>query len=472
MGAKGQILSLDFGTSSIKGGLIDGEGRLTAWQHEGLLDSAAADLAHWQPRLWLTGFAQIVARMRRSGLLDNRALRAIVLSGNGPTVVPVDRRGLSLGESLLWVDRRTLRASETSSFYLPKIAWIKEKQSELYEQTGAFLSFPEYLNLYLSGEQATITPSEEFREYIWTDEQLQAFGLDVRKFPPFVRIGERIGTVTRRAGEELGLPEGLPVIAGGSDFLMSLLGTAAVVPGRTCDRAGTSEGINHCVEAPISSPRIRCLPHAVAGLYNAAGILASTGRIFEWFRDISGQHGKDYREMMQEIVALGHDRPTPFFFPSLHTGEVWEFDDAIFAELNPEHRAPEMGRAVVESIGFGVRDLIESLESSGCRVELVRACGGQARNEIWNQMKADITGKTIAVPAVVDAELVGNACAGMVGLGDFSSLAEASEALVRLQEHYEPRGEEHARYSEEYRVYEEICRRMVEVVSASGGGVR
>jgi xylulokinase len=203
-------------------------------------------------------------------------------------------------------------------------------------------------------------------------------------------------------------------------------------------------------------------------LYNAAGILASTGRIFEWFRDISGQQGKDYREMMGEIVGLGHERSIPFFFPSFHTGEVWEFSNAVFAGLDPEHRAPEMGRAVVESIGFGVRDLIETLERNGCRIEELRACGGQARNEIWNQMKADITGKAVVVPEVVDAELIGDACAGLVGLRDFSSLAEASEELVRLQQTFEPSLEEHRRFTDEYLVYEDMCRRVVGIARASG----
>ncbi len=466
----GHVLCLDFGTSSIKGGLIDASGRLEVWERESLLADPAADLAHWQPGVWTRGFKRIVERMKRSGLFTGAGLRAIVLSGNGPTVVPVDRRGLPLGEALLWVDTRAVRTVETSSFFLPKISWIKVNEPKVYDEAGAFLSFPEFMNLYLTGEQATITPSEGFKEFIWTEEQIGSAGLDPRKFPRFVRIGERVGSVGRNASSDLGLPEGLPVIAGGSDFLMSLLGTATVVPGRTCDRAGTSEGINHCIANPVRNERVRCLPHVIDGLYNAAGILSSTGRSFEWFRDISGQHGKDYREMMSEIVAVGHSRSTPRFFPSLHTGEVWEFADAIFAELNPEHRAPEMGRAVVESIGFGVRNLIESLEKSGCSIGSLRACGGQARNEIWNQMKADITGKPIVVPEVVDAELVGDACAGLVGLGDFSSLTEASGALVRLRQTFEPNPDEHRRFTEEYLVYEEICRRMVAVAEASNRG--
>lgn len=461
-----RILCADFGTSSIKAGVIDERGRLIAWAHESLVDDPRASLARWDPAIWIDHFAAAVGELSRAGGFARKSeLAAVVLSGNGPTVVPLGADGKAAGEASLWIDRRELRAAKGPSFYLPKIEWIRRNRAELYERTRTFLPFPEYINFLLTGEPAAIIPSGEFIPYLWSPEEVSDYGIDAEKLPPFVTIGEPVGVVGARGEALSGLPKGLPVIAGGSDFLMALVGTGAVAPGRTCDRAGTSEGINHCIAHAIRSERVRCLPHAIPGLYNAAGILASTGRIFEWFRSISGQRGKSYQLMLEEILAVGHDARIPYFFPSLRVGETWEFSDAVFSRLEPEDGPAEMGRAVVESIGFAVRDLVETLERHGCRIEQLRACGGQARNPLWNQMKADITGREIATPEIIDAELLGDACAGMVGVGERRSLVEAAEAMVRLEQIYRPRSEEHRRFTETYDRYRDLRRRVVRAVA-------
>jgi len=465
-----RLLCVDFGTSSIKAGVIDEEGRLRGWAHESLLDDPRADLVRWDPGLWSSHLKAAIEQLRAAGAIGAAGggdLAAVVVSGNGPTIVPVGASGEPLSEAFLWIDRRELRPSRGASFYLPKVEWIRRNRPELYEKTASFLPFPEYLNFVLTGEKSAIVPSEEFVPYVWSGQEIAAAGLDGEKFPPFVRIGERIGRVTARGGEASGLPKGLPVVAGGSDFLMALVGTAAVAPGRTCDRAGTSEGINHCSSRPVRSERVRCLPHVIPGLYNAAGILASTGRIFEWFRTISGQREKSYQTMLEEILAVDHKARIPYFFPSLRIGETWEFSDAVFSQLEAEHGPAEMGRAVVQSIGFAVRDLIETLERHSCRIEQLRACGGQARNPLWNQMKADITGREIATPEIIDAELLGDACAGLVGLGERSSLADAAEGLVRIKTVYRPRPEEHERFGEAYERYRDLRRRVLRAVASA-----
>jgi len=464
-----RLLCVDFGTSSIKAGVVGGDGQLLGWAHESLLDDPRADLVRWEPGLWISHLKAAIEKLQAAGAVgpgDGGDLAAVIVSGNGPTIVPVGATGEALSEAFLWIDRRELRPIHGTSFYLPKVEWIRRHRPDLYERTASFLPFPEYLNFLLTGEKVAIVPSEEFVPYVWSEQEIAASRFDRGKFPPFVRIGERIGKVTARGAAASGLPKGLPVVAGGSDFLMALVGTAAVVPGRTCDRAGTSEGINHCSARLVRSDRVRCLPHAIPGLYNAAGILASTGRIFEWFRAISGQREKPYQTMLEEILAVDHNARIPFFFPSLRIGETWEFSDAVFSQLEPEHGPAEMGRAVVQSIGFAVRDLIETLEHHSCRIEQLRACGGQARNPLWNQMKADITGKEIATPEIIDAELLGDACAGLVGLGDRSSLAEAAEGLVRIKTIYLPRREEHERFGEAYERYRDLRRRVLRAVAS------
>jgi len=449
------ILAVDIGTTAMKGGLVTSEGELVAYHRVTYWEKTRQDYHSWDPKVWVEALREIVASVG-----GYQRISAVAISGHGPTVIPVDAEGRVLFYALLWMDKRNLRQEGTKSFFLPKIAWFRQHQPELYEKTKWFLSCPEYLNYFLTGEALTVTPSQEFVPYIWQGDDWKAYGLDPEKLPPFVKMGGLVGAVTAQASRFIGIPAGVPVVAAGSDFLVALVGAGAVVPGRTCDRAGTSEGINHCALAPVADKRLRTLPHAVEGLYNISGILSSTGRLFEWLRRITGQSERSYREILQEIENLPLDRSRPYFFPSFERNGDFEFAQGGFLELHPDHTREDMGRAVVESIAFGIRRVLEALEESGCPVDEMRVTGGQARNVIWNQLKADITGKRILVPEIEDAELLGSAACALVYQKEFLGLREASDELVKVRAVFNPRAERLGVYDELYAAYRDYGKTM------------
>jgi xylulokinase len=444
------ILAVDIGTTAMKGGLISPEGELIAYHRVTYWEKTRQDYHAWDPKVWVEALREIVASVG-----GYQRISAVAVSGHGPTVIPVDAEGRVLFYALLWMDKRALRQEGTKSFFLPKIAWFLQNQPELYQRTKWFLSCSEYLNFFLTGEALTVTPSKEFIPYIWHGADWRAYGLDYHKLPPFVTMGEKVGCVSAQASTFTGIPSGVPVVAAGSDFLVALVGAGAVEPGRTCDRAGTSEGINHCCSRPASDPRLRTLPHAIAGLYNISGILSSTGRLFEWLRRITGQSESSYREILQGIENLSLDRSRPYFFPSFERNGDFEFARGGFLELHPDHTREDMGRAVIESIAFGIRRVLEALADNGCAVEEMRVTGGQARNVIWNQLKADITGKRILVPEIEDAELLGGAACALVGQGEFTDLRSASAELVKVRAVFNPRAERVTVYDELYAAYRE-----------------
>jgi xylulokinase len=445
------ILAIDVGTTAMKGGLVSPEGELLAYHRVAYWEKTHQNYHSWDPGVWVEALREIVASVG-----GYQRIAAVAISGHGPTVIPVGLDGKCLYYALLWLDKRNLRQEGTTSFFLPKIAWFKKNEPELYEKTKWFLSCAEFMNYSLTGVAATVTPSQEFIPYIWSGADWRAYGLDYRKLPPFVRMGEKVGEVHQEASFFTGIPVGVPVVASGSDFLASLLGSGAVYPGRTCDRAGTSEGINFCSAVRVVHPGLRTLPHAIEGLYNVSGILSSTGRLFEWMRRITGQSERPYRDILQEIENLPLERPRPYFLPSFEKNGDFEFARGGILELNPEQSREDLGRAVVESIGFGVREILETLASQGCQVDELRVTGGQARNVIWNQLKADMTGVRVVVPEIEDAELLGSASCALVWQGAFPSIREASDALVRIRAVFNPRPERHLRYDElyaEYRAY-------------------
>jgi xylulokinase len=468
----GMVLVFDIGTSAVKGGLVNEAGRLVAGAGCPVDPLATSDPRFHEvdPLQWLEGVRQVASRLlaRHPG----QVLCAVV-SGNGPTLVPADAGGQPTCPAINWLDRRAIEESRLigeatgsyvdPSFFLPKAYWIHRRRPEIYAATRWFFSCPEYIDFMLTGNAHTVLPSAPFSRYIWTEEAIGRLGMDRDKFPPFVPPGAAVGRVARAAAARLGVPAGLPVIAGGPDFIMSLLGTATVRPGRVCDRGGSSEGVNLCARAPVEDRRLLVLPHIVSGLYNISGLISTTGQALDWFRRVTGRRGRRPDACLEEIGRAPAGAARLLFLPYL-AGErspLWDpHARGCFLGLTLKHTGRELGRAVVESVGYAIRDVLEVMGENGLAVEEMRVSGGQARSPVWNRIKADITGRRILEPAVHDSELVGDACLGFSALAGDPDLAAAAERLVRIRRVHEPDPRLRPLYDEMFGLYREAYDRL------------
>jgi xylulokinase len=250
------------------------------------------------------------------------------------------------------------------------------------------------------------------------------------------------------------------VVAGGPDFIMSILGTASVQPGRVCDRVGTSEGVNLCWSAPVRDPRLLCFPHVVRGAYNVAAMMSSSGASLEWAsRSLSEKPG-DVDALLREVQAVAAGAGGLLFLPFLAAERfpVWDpRTRGAFVGLALEHGRREMARAVVESTGYAVRTVLAAMESAGCQPTELRVAGGQARSAAWCQVRADVTGRKVLVPEQDEPDLVGGACVALAGLEDFESPAAAAESLVRIEKTYAPDAGRAGVYAELFTAFTRAC---------------
>ncbi|HEY9593756.1 MAG TPA: FGGY-family carbohydrate kinase [Spirochaetia bacterium] len=463
------ILAYDIGTTFLKAALVSIDGKIIARAQVPVrqVGSVTADRHECDANTWLTAMAVVTAQL---GLRDRERIRAVVVSANGPTLVAVDAAGDPLDFAMSWMDRRAEEEADLiseftdapldASFYLPKALWIMRHRPELYERTRWFLPCAEYVSFFLTGNAVRIIPTGLFKEFFWNEGAVPHIRLDAEKLPPFVDIGEHVGSVRAEAEETLGIPAGLPVIAGGPDFIMSILGAGATEPGRICDRAGTSEGVNLCWSAPVHDRRLLCFPHIARGLFNVSAMISSSGLALDWAARTLGPDNGGIDALVKEasFAAPGAGRLLflPFLIPERFP--IWNPDiRGAYLGLTLEHGKREMMRAVVESTGFAVRMALTAMEEDGCRISDIRVTGGLARLPLWCQTRADITGVRVLVTEQEDADLVGNACVGFFGMDEFESLGEASESLVRVQKAFTPSFAARGIYDELFDGFTKAC---------------
>ncbi|MBN2874267.1 MAG: hypothetical protein JXM71_04155 [Spirochaetales bacterium] len=419
------------------------------------------------PIEWLRACAGSVAEATAAAGLDaatlRTRLRAVAVSGNGPTLVTVGEDGLPLGRASSWMDRSaTIEAAVVAaeagrqvdpSFYLPKVL---RALSVYGSAVRRFFSGPEYLAFMLGARAVSYLADSYYDSYIWDSRVSSRLGLDPALFPPYVAPAMLIGSVSDNASTATGLPAGLPIVSAFPDFLAALVGSGSVSPGIACDRSGTSEAINVCASRPFPDRDIFSLPHVIPGLWNLSGGLSTSGKALEWFSGVSGYSGIGSDSVFQEAERAEPGAGGVLFLPYL-AGErapLWNPSlRGAFIGLSLAHGRKEMARAVVESIAFGLRLATDRIADGGFAIDTVRCSGGAARDDALCSIKADVLGLELEVPRTPECETMGDACACAVALGDYTSIAEASAAMVRISTRVEPDAHASLVYTERYEAW-------------------
>jgi sugar (pentulose or hexulose) kinase len=460
------ILCADIGTSSLKAALISIDGHEEAFSRIPYEKVPGSTVLAGE---WEAAFARALGELLpRAGA----APAGICISGNGPTLVPVTASDEALAP-LYWYEGPQgstaphKEGSAIRSFYLPHVVrFLKERPRE-YAQTRRLFSVQEWLSWRLGADAVTVLSAPAYKPFYWDAEQIARLGLDGTMLPSFAEMGSVIGRLSPAAAFRLGslggfdeaaLPAGIPILAGGPDFIMALIGVGAIKPGMVCDRAGTSEGINYCSDFRPESAVLRVLPHITEGYWNVSAVLPSSGKYFEWYKALTGQKSRDYEDLLHELIIPGAAFPNGFFFLNASSSggndSCSGFTFLTRRSITDTDRI-SMGRTILEAIGFLVKGCLETLRSQGFPVNEMRLSGGQSKNRRWNQLKADITGTGLLVPEISDGELAGNAVLGALALGEVADLAEGTGRIVHIRECFVP-SPQSAAYGERFYAYREL----------------
>jgi xylulokinase len=490
------LMGIDVGTTGTKTLLIDEEGVIVA--------SAVAEYPMYTPRPqwaeqdpedWWQATIRSVRQVLNASGIAPREITGIGLTGQMHGMVMLDAQGQVLRRCIMWNDQRTASQCEwimntigrerfleltlnpaLPGFTAPKIIWTRENEPEVYAQAAMVLLPKDYIRYRLTGVYATEVSDASGTVLLdvsrrrWSAEVLAELGIPAEWMPECVESPATTGRISAEAAELTGLAAGTPVVGGGGDQAASAVGTGVVEPGLVSVTLGTSGVVFAYTEEPSRDPmgRLHTFCHAVPGKWHVMGVTLSAGGSFRWFRDALGLAEKNIARLTgvdPYVVLTAEAEQAPagceglFFLPYL-TGERTPYADANarggFIGLTVRHDKRHMVRAVLEGVGYSLRDSIELFRDLAIPIQQVRAVGGGARSAAWRQILADIFGTELVTINVTDSTAYGAALLAGVGSGVYASVPEACAQTIRIVDRTDPTPASEKVYDEAYPIYRSL----------------
>jgi xylulokinase len=474
------LVGLDVGTSGTRAVAVNAGGAVVA-EATSLYepDSPRPGWSEQRPEDWWQAAREVLAAVA-AGAGDEIA--GLGLAGQMHGSVFLDSAGEVIRPALLWNDQRTERdcAAITervgaerllelagnpalTGFQAPKILWLRREEPDAHARLATVLLPKDYVRLKLTGERATDASDAsgtlllDVRARSWSDEILDALEIPREWLPKVYEGPEVTATVRDAVADELGLPRGLPVAAGGGDNAAAAVGVGVVREGLISSSIGTSGVLFAHRDAFAGDPsgQVHAFCHAVPGAYHLMAVTLSAGGSLNWWRERFAE-GAGFEDLVAEAAEVEPGAEGLLFLPYL-TGERSPHLDprarGAFVGLTARHGRPQLTRAVMEGVVLSMRACLEVMRGLGTAADDVRATGGGARSPLWLQLQADIYGLPISRTAVDEGPAYGAALLAGVASGVFRDI-EAASAGVRLREPVtEPDPERARRYDELYAIF-------------------
>jgi xylulokinase len=480
------VLGLDVSTTATKAVLVDVEGVVRGIGQNEYATSAPQPLwseqdpADW----WHAAVLAIRAALEAAGATAAE-VDAIGLSGQMHGAVLLDDSDRVLRPAILWNDQRTAAECDLirelmtrtrlvsitgndalTGFTAPKLLWVRAHEPDVWERITHLLLPKDYVRLQLTGDHAVDkadgagTLLFDLRARDWSDEVLDVLGIARAWMPRAAEGPEVTGVVCQAAAEATGLRPGTPVVAGGGDQSANAIGVGAVGPGTMALSLGTSGVIFAGTDQPLYEPagRVHAFCHAVPDRWHMMSVMLSAAGSLRWFRDTLAP-GLAFDQLVSEAESARPGSDGLFFLPYL-SGERSPHPDPLargaFVGLTLSHRRPQMTRAVLEGVAFGLREGLDLIRAAGIPApSAIRASGGGLASPLWRQILADVLDAQLATVSTTEGAAYGAGLLAAVGAGWFATIQNAVDALVTAEPVAEP-GPDAAIYAEARAAYADL----------------
>ena len=475
------FIGVDLGTSAVKLLLMDEEGDIKKIvSREYPLFFPHPGWSEQKPEDW---FAQSMEGIKElTAECDKSQVAGISFGGQMHGLVALDAEDNVIRPAILWNDGRTGEETDYlntvigkdklsaytaniafAGFTAPKILWMKKNEPENFAKIAKIMLPKDYLAYKLSGSFCTDVSDAsgmllmDVKNRCWSKEMLDICGITEEMLPKLYESYEVVGTLKEDIAKELGLPAEVKVIAGAGDNAAAAVGTGTVGDGRCNISLGTSGTIfisskNFGVDEHNA---LHSFAHA-DGYYHLMGCMLSAASCNKWWNE-EILKTTDFAAEQAGIQKLGENNV--FFLPYL-MGERSPHNNpnarGTFIGMTMDTTRADMTQAVLEGVAFAIRDSFEVAKSLGIKIERTKICGGGAKSPLWKKIIANVLGIKVDVIESEEGPGYGGAMLAAVACGEFASVEEAAEKLVKVIDTIEPDPELVEKYNDRYSKFAKI----------------
>lgn len=482
------LLGIDIGTSACKVALFEESGQVIAQANRPYqLYYPNPGWVEQDPEEWWEAICAGIQDVLKQSQVQPEEIAGIGIDGQSWSCIPVDAEGNCLARTPIWMDTRANsicqevkerigfeRIFETAgndflpSYSTPKMLWFKQEHPEIFEKTDKFLQSNSYIGYKLTGVMSQDLSQGygihffNMKTCTYDPELAELLGLSVDLVPPLYACDAVIGTVTEAAAKKTGLAAGTPVVAGGLDAACGTLGAGVYLPGQTQEQGGQAGGMSLCLDEAKAHEKLILSPHVISGLWLLQGGTVGGGGVLRWFRqELAAEESFDDLTAEAEKVPAGSDGVIFLPYMAGERSPIWNPDaKGVFYGLDYSKTKGHMIRAALEGVAYSLQHNLMTAAEIGVEAEELIAMGGAANSILWTQIKADVTGKTIKVPASDTATTLGAAILAGIATGVYRSYQEAVEKTIAVTRVQAPDPERHEIYKKCMQSYLKLSQTM------------
>lgn len=468
-------IGLDLGTSSLKGILTDSLGNIikeasskydVIYPHDGWTEQNPSD--------WVKALDEVLNALTFGIEKD---ICGLSFGGQMHGLVVLDEFDNVIRPTILWNDGRTEKQTAYlnevigkeklseytgniafAGFTAPKLLWLKENEPENFKKINKIMLPKDYLAYILTGvfstdySDASGTLLLDVKNKRWSKEMLSICEITKNQLPKLYESYEVIGKVL----EKYNLPN-CKVSAGAGDNAAAAIGTGTVKDGSMNISLGTSGTI--FISQDSFSVDDKNALHSFAhsnGKWHLMGCILSAASCRKWWlEDIL----KSYDYNLDEKEIENAEDSDVIFLPYL-TGERSPHNDVnargAFIGLSATTTKAQISKAVMEGVAFALKDCLEIAKESGLKITETNLCGGGAKSDVWKQIVADVLNLPVNILQTEQGPSYGGAILAMVGNGEYKSVIDATDKIVKIKTRILPNENNALKYQSKYEKFKKL----------------
>ena len=487
------VLTIDFGTQSVRVALINKAGEIEAIvkrKYDPAYISEQKGYAEQDPDYYYNILVECLKELAENNKDKLDRIKGSTISTFRDSSVQLDKELKPLRKSILWLDQRLAKGKEKLPFGFSTIFslvgmketiklnrsrtmahWIKENEPELWDKVHKYVNISTYLTYKVTGELADSCANLtghypiNFKKGEWYKEGALKgviFGIPSRMLFPLKKPGEVIGEISPEICKLTGLPKGIKLFASGSDKACETIGLGALdksVGAISYGTASTIEVSNQKYHEP--EPFLPAYPAAVKDWYNMEVQVYRGYWMLSWFSQNFANELIDESKIQHMAVeellnkSLSHIPPgsdglvlQPYWGPGLRRplskGAIIGFSDV--------HTREHFYRAIIEGIAYALKEGLEGIEKSQHhKVAELRISGGGSQSDAICQITADIFNLPVSRVQTFETTSLGAAISTFVALKEFNNVEEAMSAMSHKTTTFYPNKEAAKQYEELFR---------------------